>query len=64
MRPTLRELDLMSTLDPYLRTALEFIWAFAEWWESEEMDELDISAVPGHKFDAMEQAFQRWLNQR
>jgi hypothetical protein len=55
-------MDLIEHSDPYVRTVLEFIWAFTDWWESAEADEL--TEVDGERFANMEQAYERWRNQR
>lgn len=63
-QPTIAELKRIDEADAYTRAALEFIWAFTEWWERVEEDvngRVDIDTDRGHE---MEAAYDHWANTR
>ena len=59
--PTISEMDEMEAAPPTIKAALEFIWAFTDWWEKLEAEELP--GDPGALFE-MEGAYERWRNLR
>jgi len=61
--PTIREMDEMEKAPPQTKAALEFMWAFTEWWEKLECD---LEELPGEldTLMEMERAYGRWRNLR
>lgn len=60
MQPTLRELSELSDpdLDPRIRAALEFVYLFNVWLESDAMVEVDPR--DSRHWDEMIDAFEAW----
>ena len=63
-QPTLAELDRIKEADRYTEAALEFVWAFTEWWEATVEDEWGRMDVDTDHGKAMERAYERWRNLR
>lgn len=61
--PTIREMDAIAAAEPQTRSALEFMWAFTEWWETLECA---VEELPGNLdvLMEMERAYERWRNLR
>jgi len=63
-QPTLAELERIKEADRYTEAALEFVWAFTEWWENTAEDGNGKMYVDTELGDAMERAYERWANLR
>ena len=63
-QPTIAELNKIDKLDPKSRAAMEFVWAFTEWWEDTAEDLQGKVAVNTDLGLAMEQAYERWFKLR
>ena len=63
-QPTLDELARIKDADRYTEAALEFVWAFTEWWEGTEEDHAGRMAVDTVLAKDMERAYERWRNTR
>jgi hypothetical protein len=60
--PTISEMARMTELPRDIQAAVEFAWAFTQWWELLEKDD----ELPGDpdKLREMELAHQRWQHAR
>lgn len=63
-QPTIEELDRIDAADRYTRTALEFVWAFTEWWENIQEDAHGNVSLDSELAATMEQAYMQWRNTR
>jgi len=63
-QPTIADLDRIAEADAYTRAALEFVWAFTEWWENTEEDGNGKMATDTELGQDMGEAYDRWLNIR
>lgn len=61
--PTISEMDTIAAAEPQTRAALEFVWAFTEWWEALQCE---LEELPGDldTILEMERAYERWRNLR
>ena len=63
-QPTVAELRRIQEADAYAEAALEFVWAFTDWWEVTDEDGDGMMSVDTARGRAMEQAYARWFSLR